>query len=1095
MSTYYFSHNWKFRAADCEPLPRAVEALRDAEGRAFYDTEYDDSTWETVTLPHTYNDVDLFRSRIQDAGSGQKRTVAFYRNTLVIPKEYREGKIILVSEGIRQAAYVYLNGILAGYYEMGVGPFGIDLTPFADKSGTNCIAIAVDSTSSRNRSFCIAETPCGADPGTYLSRQQVLPGAVEAQETGYVPENCHEGVGFSWNCNDFNPTIGGISHALKLCCKPSVYLTLPLYANLKTRGIYVYADDFDLCAGTARIHVEAEVRNETDQIADCSVHVTIRSRDGKTAAAFSSNVETVPPAGLLPLCRTIVPETAYRFDPGQNRYVETGKEAYPETCSEKTKVIAAVSEPAALRFWDISDPCLYDVEVSLFVNGSKSDTEIIQTGFRQVAYDKDRGVLINGKEVWLRGYAQRSSNEWAAAGIVPEWLHDYDAELIRQSNANHIRYMHVAAFPEDVRADDRHGIVIVQPAGDKEKETFGRQWEQRLELMRNVIIAYRNHPSILFWEAGNNSISREHMRQMRLLKEELDPHGGRFMGCRTINEDDVVDESEYVGTMLNRHAARFIAEHGPICESEYSREEAPGRVWDDFTPPDFDYRNRYIGKGGKKQPGRDFYDLTSEELAIANARGYAEFYNDRIGGASGKNLYSACAALCWTDSAQHGRQAFSENARMSGRVGPTRLKKESFDVFRVMQSRGPAVKILGHWNYPQDTGDNYLYPVKRFNGNYFEETGEYKRRDPHHKTVYVIASDPIRRVELLVNGRIAGICEKPVYTFVFPIENVDITQRGVVEAKGFDRNGHLAASDLIRTAGKEAKLVLTAHTAPGGLLADGGDLAFFDVAVTDEEGKICPLSDRRIDFSLSGPAVFLGGYNSGRFDGFEDEYAKPRESVIHQSYCYAECGVNRVFIRAGRKAGTISLTAKAEGLESVTVTIHSRPADSETLTQESPAVWYPNEGDPAITGLQDMPDDPVQDRIKYEPLKEDYCKILVNGQEPDSRGIPSVNKNGSVWGNVMVILDRMEIEKPGCLTYSFDRKREEICLKSGSRTVIAKTHSTHLLINGEESLMDGEPYLSENGYFVMEIGALASCVEGASVLYDDRIHALRITLK
>ena len=59
--------------------------------------------------------------------------------------------------------------------------------------------------------------------------------------------------------------------------------------------------------------------------------------------------------------------------------------------------------------------------------------------------------------------------------------------------------------------------------------------------------------------------------------------------------------------------------------------------------------------------GYDFYDLTSEDLALENARGYAEFFNDRMGGASGKNYYSACAALCWTDSAS---MAASPTAKM-----------------------------------------------------------------------------------------------------------------------------------------------------------------------------------------------------------------------------------------------------------------------------------------------------------------------------------------------------------------------------------------------------------------------------------------------
>lgn len=216
---------------------------------------------------------------------------------------------------------------------------------------------------------------------------------------------------------------------------------------------------------------------------------------------------------------------------------------------------------------------------------------------------------------WLRGYAQRAANEWAAIGIAPEWLHDEDAALIRESNANHIRFMHVAGSPADVRAFDRCGIVCTQPAGDKEKESFGRQWDQRVELMRDVIIAFRNHPSIVFWEAGNNSISREHMREMRLLKQRLDPHGGRFMGCRTLNTEEVVNESEYVGTMLNRHAARFLSQHGPVTETEYSREEAPAASG--TTSP---RRISTTATAGSARAAKKLLGTTSTTLPVRSSR-------------------------------------------------------------------------------------------------------------------------------------------------------------------------------------------------------------------------------------------------------------------------------------------------------------------------------------------------------------------------------------------------------------------------------------------------------------------------------------------
>ena len=62
-----------------------------------------------------------------------------------------------------------------------------------------------------------------------------------------------------------------------------------------------------------------------------------------------------------------------------------------------------------------------------------------------------------------------------------------------------------------------------------------------------------------FGRLETTQLEKEHMREMRLLKEALDPSRGRFMGCRTINTEDVLVESEYVGTMLNRHAARFFS--------------------------------------------------------------------------------------------------------------------------------------------------------------------------------------------------------------------------------------------------------------------------------------------------------------------------------------------------------------------------------------------------------------------------------------------------------------------------------------------------------------------------------------------------------
>ena len=1095
---YYLREGWQFLSADCFPRREAESSCLDAAGRSFYDPDYEAAGWEEVTLPHTFNDRDLFAARIQDAGSGQKRTCVLYRRFFTAPEKYG-ARYFLAFEGVRQAAYVYVNGTLAGFSENGTAPFAFDITPYVKPGERNLIAVTADNTSSRNIPCCIAETPNHPDavPGSFLFPQDAE-----------VPDEIR-GVGFQWNCNDFNPSVGGLTRPVCLYIKEPVYLALPFYSNLMTSGAYVYGSDF--ADGRLKVHVQAEAVNVSGQDTQLSLTVHIRDLNGYILHTFSS-ASTVTAKTSVPSCPlTITPPGAYRKREGGG-FLPVPEEEMPETtlASRNVTRLEAVSGPLPLALWSLEDPRLYRVEIVLFSDGREADREVVETGFRQLAYDRDRGVLVNGIPVWLSGYAQRSSNEWPAIGIAPEWLKDFDMQLVRESGANHIRFMHVAASPADIRSCDRNGIAVTQPAGDKEAETFGRQWAQRLELMRDVIIAFRNHPSIFFWEAGNNSISQKHMAQMRRIREALDPMGGRFMGCRTINTEDVLAESEYVGTMLNRHAARFLAEHGPVTETEYSREEAPRRIWDDFTPPDFDYPDLYIGKGGKKQVGRDFYDLTMEELCLAETKGYAEFFFDRIGGSSGKNWYSACAALCWTDSAQHGRQSFSENGRMSGRVDAARIKKQNFGLYQVLQSPVPKVYILGHWNYPADSGENYRYPLKRFNGQYFEETGETARRDPRRKTVYAAGSYSIARTELYINGRLQGSCDTPEDGFLFPFPDVDITQSGEIKAIGYpypDGNETpVPVSHSIVTAGEPSMLSLSLHTAPGGLRADGGDIAFIDISILDRNGNLCPLCNTRVDFSLNGDAVFLGGYTSGCFDLTPEEKReneslsgapKPhRESVIHKPYVYTECGTSRVFLRAGKKAGPLHFSARTADIPPAFLSFESIPGRHTDLDSEEPAHCYPKGPFPENTGAAALMSlkIPAADAVKYTPEAACYCKVLVNGQEPDTRGVRSVNENGTVWGAVLCILERMKNTSwKEDFTFRFDREAEELCVTTSSGTILsARSRKTHLLVDGKENLMDGEPYLSPEGQFVMEISAIVPWLPHTSCRYDEKVNVLRI---
>ncbi|MEU4241329.1 sugar-binding domain-containing protein [Actinoplanes sp. NPDC026619] len=813
-------------AAGAAPLLTADAAAATASSRQVYDlnldwkfirqdvagahaVDFDDSGWVTVSVPHTYNDVDSFDNWITSSGeSAVAMQITWYRKRFSMPAAQQGQKVLLAFEGVRQAATVYVNGTKVGVCENGVAPFGFDISGQIKFGAENVIAVKADNTKWR-------------------------------------PEES-TGTPFQWDTRDFNPEYGGLTHNIRMYALPRTYFTLPLYTNLKTTGTYVYPSAVNVAGATATINAQAQVRNEQSTARTVTVSATVLNADGSVRATIAGATVTIA-AGA-------------------------------------TQDVTVSQRVSSLRFWSPESPYLYTVEVVLTENGAVLDAYPITTGFRKTSFNggtSTGGVYVNDKYYFLTGYAIRATNEWAViGGAVPEWMTDLDGQMIRDSNANLIRWMHVAASPQNIRMTDRHGIICIQPAGDKEADAVDRQWDQRVELMRDVLIFFRNNPSILFWEAGNNWVTAAHLTQMVNLRKQYDPSGGRAMGCRAISDDPAyggtaaVDAAEYVGTMLNRHYSVYARDRKPIIECEYTRDEAPRRVWDDYSPPDF----RYV-------VGPDVtYTWNSEQFAgVLAASTRYEFWSQRIQG-PGDRRYSGAAALVWADSNQHGRQYNWECARLSGRVDAVRIPKESLHTYRVIQNTLADLHLIGHWTYPAGT----------------------------RKAIYVMASGVVKRVQLLVNGTQVGNSTTPVNDFLHTFPDVPWTA-GTITAVGYDAGGVEVVRQNKVTAGAATALRLTSRTGPGGLRADGSDIAFFDVEAVDNQGRRMPTHQATVNFTLTGPGKLLGGFNS-HIPG-----------SVHKASVQTEAGVNRVFVRATRAAGILTLTATATGLTAATTTVTSVP--------------------------------------------------------------------------------------------------------------------------------------------------------------------------
>lgn len=1074
---YNLNIDWRFKKASV-PFPLAeAEKGEVKDGKSFYDIDYDDSAWETVSVPHAVNASDSFDSLIADAGeAGLYRGFMFYRKEFVLPEKDAGKKAIIEFEAVRQSVYLYVNGAFVGYYEAGTAPIGFDITENVLPGERNVIAVATDNAAYRGAKFTTKETIPGNEPG-----------------------DC-SGAAYQWNQKDFNEVQGGITGNVNLYLSSRLYQTRPLYNNLKTTGNYIYADEFDIGAKSAVINVRAEVRNETGQECGASLSVYIADGEGKLVSKFSSPVQkTAAARDCGKVFKTVVPPDAYEENPSPTN-ADTVDVTY----------ITASARVENLTFWSPEEPYLYDVYTALEYEGRIIDVQKITTGFRKVDYDIEKGgLLINEKPYYLKGYAQRSTNEWAVIGVANDWLTDYDMQLVRESGADFIRWMHVSPKPAAIRSGDKYGVVSVCPAGDKEGDQQGRYWTQRVEAMRDAIIYFRNSPSVIFYEAGNAAITPEHMKQMTDMRKLLDDKGGRYMGCRSITSPEQIAEAEWVGTMIYRYdaAAREsmnkIGKQIPIIETEYKRDESPRRVWDDFSPPDYDYVNKWLGDGAKKTDGYDIWDLNQEEMSVTLANGgdgYGYFYNNRVGGETGNDYYSGAAMMVWSDSNMHGRNSGSENCRTSGRVDPVRIKKECFNALCAMQSDGARIHIVGHWNYPQNSIENYNYREREWNGVYYEYTDKILRRDPEKKTVYVIGSPLCDRVELYINGALEGVCTNPKDGFVYEFPNIDVTRSGEISAAAYSAEGRIIAHDKIETVGEMSEIRLTPVTGPEGFRADGSDICCIDVEIVDSEGRVCPLSYDRIDFDFEGEGTFLGGYNSGLYG---------EESVIHKDYCFAECGTNRVFVRSSRNSGSFTLTASAEGLPDASVSVVSVPFETEGgLAAKAQQAF---EKDAAAEKASDtLFDRLVSDNIALAKAKaanknigknadeKDVYRVLVNGREVEFKTKPYRPDSASgVLCEVRPVLDAL-----GCsYTYQTEGELPErlkafslpylVLSGSGAEVVCGET----AIRCGEESNLTNAEFYAENGEIIAEIATVLGYVPGAEVRTDAESKTVSITKK
>jgi len=683
---------------------------------------------------------------------------------------------------------------------------------------------------------------------------------------------------YQWNDKNFNANYGGIPKNVWLHVKDKLYQTLPLYSNLGTTGTYIYANDFDIPNHKAVIHAESQVRNEDSKPRSFTFVARVLDIDGKEVAQFNSERMTMQPG---------------------------------ETCV--VKIQQAVE---GLHFWSWGYGYLYTVKTMLKDdNGTIIDCVDTRTGFRKTRFAEGK-IWLNDRVLMMHGYAQRTSNEWPGVGLsVPAWLSDYSNDLMVKSGANLVRWMHVTPWKQDIESCDRVGLIQAMPAGDAEKDVEGPRWQQRTALMRDAIIYNRNNPSILFYESGNESISREHMLEMKQIRDEYDPYGGRAIGSREMLD---INEAEYGGEMLYINKSK---KH-PMWAMEYCRDEGLRKYWDKYSYP---YHKEGDGPLYRGKPANE-YNHNMDEFAIEMVRRWYDYYMERPG--TGTRVSSGGVKIVFSDTNTHHRG--ESNYRTSGVTDAMRIPKDAFYVHQVMwngwvEPEHQQTYIIGHWNYPENTTKN----------------------------VYVVST--ANDVELFLNGKSLGH-GKQSYRYLYTFENVTF-ESGKLEAVAADGSRY-----QLETTGEPYQLKLTAIQNPEGMKADGADMALFEVEVLDKHGRRCPLADQLIHFEMWGEGQWIGGIatrnnkdlqrpDDNRPAGLLDAAATKNisDNYVGAMDLPVECGVNRVLVRSTTNAGRINLSAYAKGLKPAYITVNSEEVIVNSLLPQTTLSCRLDRGETPLT--------------------------------------------------------------------------------------------------------------------------------------------------
>ena len=507
--------------------------------------------------------------------------------------------------------------------------------------------------------------------------------------------------------------------------------------------------------------------------------------------------------------------------------------------------------------WSVDTPYLYTLQTEVYQNGRQVDAFVTATGIREVRFDADKGFLLNGEPLKLKGVNMHQDHPGVGTGL-PDALQVYRLRQLKALGCNAYRSSHNPMTPEMLDACDRMGILVIE-----ENRLTGVN-EEHIRLLRRMMERDRNHPCIILWSVGNEEWGIEWEESGTRIAASMREYCHRFDPTRPMT----VASSSGPSILIPADVAgyNYILQH-PVEQhrKDYPQRRALGS--EETTGCGtrgiyFDAHDRgHMMAHNRKPNGPD-------SLLNCIERGW-KFYDERP--------YLA-GLFYWTGFDYRGEpnpMKFPATGSQFGLLDYCGFPKDEAYYLKSWWTDEPVLHILPHWNLHGYEGDSI-------------DVWVYSNCD---------------EVELAVNGKSMG--RKPMEKNGHLAWKA-VYRPGAVKAVGY-KNGRKMLTEKVETADAANRISITADRTV--IRADKRDVAVIRVELQDKKKRFVPTACDELAITVAGPVRILG---VGNGDPAYQDAERPMDASARTFQVKAFNGLAQILLQSTGEAGEAVLTVGAE---------------------------------------------------------------------------------------------------------------------------------------------------------------------------------------